>query len=485
MQTRTKILFALLGATAVASVLAFAFARTSADAQPASTRPNILFLLADDWAWPHAGVYGDRVVKTPTFDRVAREGALFTNAYSAAPSCTPSRAAMLTGRAVHQLEEGGNLWSALPGKFAVYPDLLEKAGYKVGFTRKGWGPGDFKAGGRQRNPAGDEFKSFAEFFAQLPKDKPFCFWFGSQDPHRPYEKGSGAKSGMKAENVTVPAFLPDTPEVRNDILDYYYEVERFDRESGEIFKLLEDAKLLDNTLIVITGDNGMPFPRAKANVYDGGAHQPLAVRWPGKAKAGTVINEFVALTDIAPTFLEAAGLKPLPEMTGRSWMSLLVGGKQQEREQVFLERERHANVRRGDLSYPVRAVRTNDFLYIRNLRPDRWPAGDPQVYFAVGDFGDIDPGPSKELLLARRDDPVIGKFFKLATDKRPAEELYDLRNDPGQLNNVVAKPDYAAVKKRLRASLDKWMRNTGDPRATTDDDRWDHYRYFGSPDRGK
>src|SRR5689334_5304806 len=268
MRTRNILLFALLGATVVVSILAIAFARTSAGAQRAATPPNILFLLADDWAWPHAGVYGDRVVRTPTFDRVAREGALFINAYSAAPSCTPSRAAMLTGRAVHQLEEGGNLWSALPSKFAVYPDLLEKAGYKVGFTRKGWGPGNFKAGGRQRNPAGDEFKSFAEFFGQLPKDKPFCFWFGSQDPHRPYEKGSGARSGMKAENVRVPAFLPDTPEVRSDILDYYYEVERFDRESGEILRLLENAKLLDNTLVVITGDNGMPFPRAKANVYD-------------------------------------------------------------------------------------------------------------------------------------------------------------------------------------------------------------------------
>ena len=166
-------------------------------------------------------------------------------------------------------------------------------------------------------------------------------------------------------------------------------------------------------------------------------------------------------------------------------MSLLAGAKQSGRDKVFLERERHANVRRGDLSYPMRAVRTNDFLYIRNLRPDRWPAGDPQVYFAVGDFGDIDPSPTKELLLARQDDPVIGRFFKLATGKRPAEELYDLRKDRGQINNVADKTEYAAAKKKLRAALDKWMRETGDPRATTDDDRWDRYRYFGSPDRGK
>lgn len=484
MRVRTKLALTFAG-LAAACFVAFTVDQANAKPQAIASRPNILLLLADDWAWPHAGAYGDKVVKTPTFDRVAREGALFTNAFSAAPSCTPSRASLLTGRAVHQLEEGGNLWSALPSKFAVYPDLLEQAGYSVGFTRKGWGPGDFGAGGRKRNPAGDQFKSFDEFFKRLPTGKPFCFWFGSPDPHRPYDKGTGAKSGMKTENVVVPAYLPDAPEVRNDILDYYFAIERFDREIGGILKTLEDAKLLDNTLVVITGDNGMPFPRAKANVYDAGSHQPFAVRWPGKVKAGRVLNEFVVLTDLAPTFLEAAGMKPLPEMTGRSLVPLLAGNKQPGRDKVFLERERHANVRRGDLSYPVRAVRTNDFLYIRNLRPDRWPAGDPTVYFAVGDFGDIDPGPSKDLLLSRRNDPVIGKFFKLATDKRPAEEIYDLKKDRGQINNVADKAEYAAAKKKLRAELDKWMRDTQDPRATKDDDRWDHYRYFGNPDRSE
>ena len=482
MKFQLKLVFALLG---FATIGFLALAWETATAKPQASRPNILLLIADDWAWPHAGAYGDKVVKTPTFDRVARDGALFRNAFSASPSCTPSRASPLTGRAVHQLEEGGNLWSALPGKFAVYPDLLEQAGYSVGFTRKGWGPGSIEAAGRKRNPAGSQFKSFEEFFKQLPSGKPFCFWFGSQDPHRPYDKGSGATSGLKAENVVVPAYLPDTPEVRNDLLDYYFEIERFDREIGEIIKTLEDAKLLDNTMVVITADNGLPFPRAKANVYDAGSHQPFAVRFPGKVKAGSVIDEFVVLTDLAPTFLEAAGLKALPEMTGRSFLPLLRGQKQIGRDKVFLERERHANVRRGDLSYPVRAIRTNDFLYIRNLRPDRWPAGDPTVYVAVGDFGDIDGGPSKELLLSRRDDPVISKFFKLATDKRSAEELYDLKKDFWQINNVAGMAEYAAAKKRLRAELDKWMRETKDPRASSDDDRWDQYRYFGNPDRGE
>src|SRR5207244_704104 len=146
---------------------------------------------ADDWSWPHAGIYGDKVVHTPTFDKFAAEGALFTHAFCVSPSCTPSRAAILTGQTIHRLEEGGNLWGILPQKFDVYPDLLEKAGYHVGFMGKGWGPGSLEGSGRNRNPAGPRFKTFAEFLKSVPKDKPFCFWYGSTDPHRPYEKGSG------------------------------------------------------------------------------------------------------------------------------------------------------------------------------------------------------------------------------------------------------------------------------------------------------
>lgn len=450
-----------------------------ASAQTPPGRPNILVVIADDWSYPHAGAYGDRVVKTPVFDRVAREGALFRNAFAAAPSCTPSRASLLTGRAVHQLQEGGNLWGFLPAGFDTYPALLESAGYVVGHTRKGWGPGNVQAGGRRRNPAGPPFGSFAEFFEQAPNDKPFCFWFGLTDPHRPYEQGTGARSGMNADTVVVPGFLPDTPDVRSDMLDYYYEVERMDRDAGDIIRTLESAGQLDNTMIVFTSDNGMPFPRAKANLYDGGSHVPLAVRFPRKVAGGRTFEDFVVLTDLAPTLLEAAGLVPGGAMTGRSLMPVLTGQPQPGRDRVFLERERHANVRRGDLSYPARAVRTRDYLYIRNFRPDRWPAGDPQMYVAVGAYGDIDASPSKELLLNRQSDPAIARYFTLAIAKRGAEELYDLRTDPDQINDVAEKADYADAKKTLRAALDTWMRDTGDPRVTADDDRWDRYPYFG------
>jgi N-sulfoglucosamine sulfohydrolase len=441
----------------------------------ADDRPNILYCLADDWAYPHAGVYGDKVIHMPNFDKVARQGALFTHAFSAAPSCTPSRAAMLTGRAVHQLREGSHLWSFLPLEFETYPDILERNGYVVGFTMKGWAPGDFRAGGRTRNPAGPNFANFEAFLKTVPKDKPFCFWFGSHFPHRPYKKGQGLAAGMKIEDVKVPPFWPDTKETRSDILDYYEAAQRFDRQVGDCLVALQKHGFASNTLVVVTGDNGWPFPRSKANLYDSGTHQPLAIRWPGVVKPGMVIDGFVNLYDIAPTFLNVAGVKIPSSMTGQSWVPLLQGKGQAARDAVFVERERHANVRKGDLSYPARAVRTDSFLYIRNLRPDRWPAGDPKMYVAVGPFGDCDNGPTKEEIVSDRKEP----YFSLGFGKRPDEELYDLKKDPWEMTNVVYLTEYAEAKKQMRARLDEWMQKTDDPRYSHDDDRWDKYPYFG------
>jgi len=446
----------------------------------ADSRPNILFCIADDWAWPHAGVYGDAVVKTPNVDALAREGVLFRHAFSAAPSCTPSRAAILTGQAPHRLEAGANLWGTLEKKFPAYPELLERAGYTVGFTRKGWGPGNFQAGGRERNPAGPPSRDLKTFLASAPADKPFCFWFGSQDPHRAYEPGSGAKAGLDATKAFVPPFWPDNATVRNDILDYYAEVQRFDRDLGSLLDELRNRGRLTNTIVVVTGDNGWPFPRAKANLYDAGTRQPLIVWWPGAIKAGQVIDDFVSLTDLAPTFLEVAGLKPLREMTGRSFLKLLTGKeKPGRRNEIFVERERHANVRQGDLGYPCRAIRTRDYLFILNFQPDRWPAGDPEKWKAVGPYGDVDDGPTKQFILDHRDEPSIQPLYRLAFYKRPAEELYDLRKDPHQMTNVASKPEYARTRKQLRARLESWMKSTHDPRAGKGPVIWDQTAYFG------
>jgi arylsulfatase A-like enzyme len=464
------------------TVLALLF--FGAQPQPAPP-PNILVVIADDWSWPHAGAYGDRSVATPAFDRIAREGALFSHAFAAAPSCTPSRAALLTGRAVHQLGEGGNLWGFLPSRFEVYPDALERAGYLVGHTGKGWGPGRFEPGGRTRNPAGPRFDGFDEFLAKRRAGQPFAFWFGSTDPHRPYAAGSGAQAGIAPASVAVPPFLPDTEAVRGDIADYYAEVQRFDSQLASLIDILARRGELDQTLIVVTSDNGMPFPRAKATLYDGGVRVPLAMRWPAQIKAGTAIDSFVSLADLGPTFLDAAGVPPHADLTGRTLRPLLGGERANDRDRVFIERERHANVRSGDAGYPARAIRTADFLYIRNYRPDRWPAGDPELYFSVGPFGDIDDGPAKQELLKRRREPRIERFFDLAMGKRPAEELYDLRKDPAQMRSVAGDRGYAQVRADLRKQLETWQRTTKDPRLTEDDDRWDRYPYYGQRFGGK
>jgi arylsulfatase A-like enzyme len=449
----------------------------------AQPRPNIVLCLADDWSFPHAGCYGDHVVRTPNFDRVAADGCLFTAAFCVSPTCTASRAAILTGQPPHRLEEGANLWGILPRRYETFPDRLEQAGYAVGYCLKGWGPGSLEGSGRTRNPAGPQFTNFDVFLKTVPADKPFFFWHGSHRPHRAYVRGSGKKAGLNAAAITVPPYLPNAPEVRDDILDYYAAVEQFDRELGAVLKSLEDSGRTGNTLLVVTSDNGWPMPRCKANLYDGGTREPLAIRWPGRVPRGKVVDNLVSQIELAPTFLAAAGLPASPDHVGASLMRLFDAGEPASDGEVSFERERHANVRKGDLSYPIRAVRTRRFLYVRNFRPDRWPAGDPERYFAVGRFGDCDPGPSKDYVLDHREESSVHRFFDLAFARRPAEELYDLTTDPDQLTNVAGRADLAGVKASLQSTLDAWMRRTKDPRLDPADDRFDRFKYFGQPTR--
>lgn len=475
MKKKCWIAYALL--LSIISVLLI-FPKQEAKASQNPKPPNILFCIADDWSWPHASIYGDPVVSTPVFDRVARQGAVFTHAFVAAPSCTPSRAAIVTGMMPHQLEEGANLWGFLPEQYPNYVDILEQNGYAVGMTRKGWGPGNYEAGGYTRNPAGPAYESFQAFFSQLPANKPFCFWFGSQDPHRPYEAGTGQQLGMDPAKVEVPAWLPYAPEVRQDILDYYYEIERFDREVGEILHLLEESGQMENTIVVITGDNGMPFPRAKANLYDGGTHVPLAMQWLAGFEGGKTITQLVSLVDLTPTFLSAAGLQPDKAMVGHSLLPLLKGKTEDyAREQVFMERERHANVREGNIGYPARAVRTQDYLYIRNFRPERWPAGDPDK--PNRPYGDVDDSPTKQYILDNKEESAVAAYFDLSFAKRPAEELYDLQADPAQMRNIAGEQKYDEVLEELRHQLQDWMQETQDPRLYGGGDEIDKYPYYG------
>ena len=452
------------------------------------TRPNILLLLADNWAWPHASACGDKSVSTPTFDRIAEKGALFNYTFCQVPSCSAARAVLLTGQAMHRLGEAANLWGRFPPRLPVYPQILEKNGYTTGYTIKGWGPGFYKGKKNSSvNPAGKKYESFAAFLKKAPADKPFCFWFGSHDPHQPWNRGDNFRAGLDPARVKVPPYVPDHPVVRDTIVDYYAEVQRFDHECGQLLELLKNRGQLANTLVMMVGDNGWQMPRGLANVYDAGTRVPMAVQWPERIKGGQSLDHFISFEDFAPTFLAAAGLPALEEMTGNNFLSLTTGNsKAPWRNEVFLERERHANVRAGNRSYPCRAIRTKQYLYVRNLEPDLWAAGDPKTHWAVGPYGDIDNTPIKELILSQRNKPEMKPFFKLGFLKRPAEELYDLGKDPHQVKNVADDGAYSEQKLDLSRRLAAWQKNTADPRAGDPAlVRFDSFEYFGRPARKK
>ncbi|UFH53967.1 sulfatase [Spirosoma sp. KNUC1025] len=462
------------------SVLCLALFALSACQKQAPSRPNILFILADDWSYPYASIYGDSSIRTPNLDRLAQHGTVFTNAYCASPSCTPSRAAMLTGRYPHNLGEGVNLCGRLDHSVPTYVQLLEKEGYSVAFDRKGWAPGDFLKMGYTQNPAGDSAKlGFGPFIDQLPKDKPFFFWFGTNDPHRPFTLGDGKKAGIDPQKIRLPAFLPDVPEIRSDVADYLSEVERFDREIGDLLTKLESSGQLANTIIVVASDNGMPFPHAKANLYDYGTRVPLLISRFSEAASQPKRNDsFVNLIDLMPTFLDWAGVKERPELDGISLVPVLAGQKPIHRSEVFLERERHCLCRAefdNGAGYPMRAIRTNEYLYIQNFRPDRMPAGDETIPNTPSIFGDVDGGPTKIYMMDHRKDAAVKNLFTLGFDKRPAEELYILKDDPYNLHNRAGEAGYAQTTKALGQRLEAWMKQENDPRLGGGGDQIDKY----------
>ena len=477
--TRRNVLFGGLG---------IALAGCSRSPEPPPKRPNILFAFSDDQSYPHASILGDPVVKTPTFDRVAREGVLFTHSFTACPSCTPSRASLLTGRQMWQTGEGGAC-STAPSTRATrcLRTFFKTPGITSVLPGKGFWPGDWKAGGLTRPPIGAEYndilvrnsppgistrdyaRNFEAFLAEREADAPFFYWFGCTEPHRDWDIGIGRRSGMNIEDVPVPPYFPDAEEVRREILDYYYEIQHFDTHLGRMLAKLEELGELDNTIVVVTSDNGMPFVRTKTTLYDGGVRMPTAVRWGNGTPAGRSLDDFASHIDFAATFLEAAGLDVPAEFTGRSLMPLLKtdreGRIEDERDHVITGVERHTWCRPEGAGYPSRAIRTHDYLYIRNFEPDRWPTGDPDFTSSnKAPYGDIDDGLMKDFMLrpeTRRDFP---KEYHLSMGKRPAEELYVVASDPHQIDNRAGDPELAEVKEMLCARLESYLKETGDPR---------------------
>ena len=469
-------------------------------------RPNVLLAISDDQSYPHASAYGDRAVSTPAFDRVARQGVLFRRAYCASPGCSPSRAALLTGRHTWQLENAGTHASSFSSRFEVFPDILERAGYAVGYTGKGWGPGNFKAGGRTRNPAGAAFAqhrldqrptkavnrndyaaNFEAFLDQVPGDQPFCFWYGASEPHRSFEAGSGKRAGGDVQKIVTPSFLPDTPEIREDLLDYCLEIEHFDRHLGRMLDILQRRDALDDTVVIVTSDNGMAFPRAKANCYEYGIHVPLAIAWPSRVPGGREVDDLVGFVDLAPTILQEAGLPRRGTMSGRGLLEILsadAGGQVGPPRAVFSARERHSSSRHNNNAYPQRSIRKGDLLLIHNMRPQRWPAGAPRKMEKGrlgpehGGYHDIDACPTLTFLIENRDDPQWSKYFHWAVDKRPEFELYNVERDPGCLDNLAERPEHADALASLQQELRDYLRLTGDPRVLDGGEIFETYRRY-------
>ena len=440
-------------------------------------RPNIFFALADDW-WPHSRARIHSVAKRETFDRIAREGVLFDNAYASCPSGTASRNAMITGQDFYRLGEGANLRSTLDVKHPNFMLMLRDGGYQIGHEGKSWGPGVYNAGGYTKYPCGPK-TTFDKFMKRRDKSKPFCFWFGTPEPHLMYEKGTGAKSGMDIDKVHVPAFFPNTEEVRSDIADYYFEAQKWEHDVKDAMKVMEDAGQIDNTIIVMTGDLSIPFPRCKGNLYDWGCRVPLAVRWAGNVKPNRTVTDFISLTDIAPTFIEAAGLSIPKEMTGRSVLGVLKG-KRGKRDFVVLGRERHVPAQKmpSMVGYPCRAIRNDKWLLILNLEPDRWPAGVPQGGSHPADsYADCDGTPTKSFIMRCKDDAKLGRYYDLSFAKRPAVELYDCQKDPDQVKNLARDRQYAGIVEKLRKQLAAYLTKTEDPRFTDEAVKFDEYPY--------
>jgi len=491
-------------------------------------RPNILFAISDDQSFPHTSFAGSNFVKTPAFDRVAREGIYFTNCYAGSPGCAPSRSSIVTGRHHWQNEQSGQHASSWLKKYIPFVDELEANGYVIGRTAKGVGPFQYSRNEqdslwRVENAAGPAYdmvkydetnderfsskilnsnyaENFKYFIENVKGDQPFFYWYGGKEPHLKYEKGSWKRRGKKLEDVEVPEFLPDNNVVRGDLLDYAVEIEWFDLHLQRMLVYLEEIGELDNTIVIVTSDNGMPFPRAKANCYDYGNHVPMAIRYPKEIEGGRQSETLISFIDLAPTILEVAEIEPtsMQPITGKSIWELLTSGSEDKDKVAFAGRERHSSSRYMNWGYPQRSIRKGDYLYIWNVIPDRWPAGAPQgidsetnelrpLFDLVDDenkigeniFSDIGPTPTKRYLIKNYRDKEIQKYLLLASERRPEFELYNVVNDMACLENLAGRSELATIEADIKKTLFDELHRTNDYRVSeVDFDTFDTFKRY-------
>lgn len=465
-----------------------------------SSPPNILIAIADDWGYGHASAYGAKWVQTPSFDRVAKQGILFRNAFTPNAKCAPSRACLLTGRNSWQLKEAANHICYFPAEFRAWPEVLAERGWHVGHTSKGWGPGVAKdVGGQNRKMTGEAYNrkdltpattgigkndyasNFEDFLTSVPSDRSWCFWYGAIEPHRGYEFGSGvAKGGKSLEDIDrVPTYWPDNEVVRNDMLDYAMEVEHFDHHLGRMLDLLERKGQLQNTLVIVTSDHGMPFPRCKGNAYPDSNHVPLAIMYPqGMQHRGRSVEDFVSFIDVAPTLLDYARIRwddsGMAATPGRSLRPLFESSQQGQvdpsRDCVLVGMERHDIGRPNDVGYPIRGIVTRDYVYLKNFEPDRWPACNPETGYL-----NCDAGETKSFILDMRRTMGSNSFWRLCFGKRPAEELYRRESDQDCVVNLASQQDMLDIQQKLRDRMEQMLREQQDPRILGNGKVFDEY----------
>ena len=497
--------------------------------------PNILFAISDDQSFAHTSFAGSKIVATPAFDRVAREGIYFTNCIAGSPGCAPSRSSIVTGRHHWQNEQSGQHASSWMKKYIPFVDLLDNNGYATGMTGKGVAPFQYARDEkdslwRTENAAGktynsirykegtpeDErpaefignvnyFENFRYFMENVRGDKPFFFWYGAQEPHRAYEQDSWKRTDKKLNDVEVPGFLPDNETVRGDLLDYAVEIDWFDLHLQRMLEYLEKTGELENTIVMVTSDNGLSFPRAKANCYEYGIHEPFAVRYPKAFPGGRIVDDLIGFADLAPTILEITGTSPegmLP-ISGKSFLHILKSKKNgvvdESKKYVFAGRERHSSSRYMNWGYPQRAIRSHDYLLIWNIKPERWPAGAPQrikpgtkdellpmygideegVHHSDWAFTDIDAAPSKSVIIENWQDEKMKIYFDWAHTKRAEFELFDIKKDPYNLTNLAGNSEFAAIEKELIEALMAELIKTEDPRVVgADKEVFDSYERY-------
>ena len=404
--------------------------------------PNIVWLVADDLGDGDLGCYGNPSIRTVNLDRMAAEGVRFTSAFVTTSSCSPSRASFFSGMYPHATG-AEDLHVYLPENIKILPFYLAELGYHtINVGKYHLGP----LVANQFHHRESRIENWRAVLEGRPAGRPFFLSMCFYDPHRDYQPGT-IQDPTRPEDVIVPPYLPDTPEVRADLAAYYDECVRMDRVIGDILEYLEQQGIADQTIVVFFSDNGMPFPRAKTSCYDSGIRTPFIVRYPPRVAAGTVNRSLFSMVDLAPSMLGLLGIAPEEGMQGLDASRLFLDPSVVGREYIHAESNWH------DLDEHIRAVRDSRYKYIRNYFP-RQRANVPL---------DVLRSPSYASLLDLRDaNRLTAEQIRLFMVPRPGEELYDTVTDPFEFINLAADPGYTGEIQRLRAECDRWINSTND-----------------------